>query len=316
MPIPMQISVPTPVQIPVNTTPRSASSAPRPSGGLAPAQESISARWFALNNIFPANAPEPIQERGRIPAMAIFSLAGGVGKTSLAATLARALSARGERVLLVDTAAFGMLPFYFGARDQKQGVLRTFHAPETGRESRIEILALDIDSFGPEGNIPEPFTQEILRHAASSSRIVIDLATASSATVRRILRMLPTVLVPVRPDVGSAASVGAIEQFFQRNTNGSGQPIAPYYVLNQFDESQRLHCGVREILRSQLGERLLPFTLGRTSDISEALAEGMTVMDYAPGSPAAEDYARLAQWARSLVAPSERAFRGARWSER
>jgi cellulose biosynthesis protein BcsQ len=39
--------------------------------------------------------------------MAVFSLAGGVGKTSLVATLGRALSARGERVLLVDTAAYG-----------------------------------------------------------------------------------------------------------------------------------------------------------------------------------------------------------------
>ncbi len=52
-----------------------------------------------------------------------------MGKTSLVATLGRALSARGERVLLVDTAAFGLLPFFFGARDQRPGVLRTFSPP-------------------------------------------------------------------------------------------------------------------------------------------------------------------------------------------
>ena len=61
--------------------------------------------------------------------MAIFSLAGGVGKTSLVATLGRALSARGERVLLVDTAAYGLLPFFFGAGDQRPGMLRTFSPP-------------------------------------------------------------------------------------------------------------------------------------------------------------------------------------------
>ena len=284
--------------------------------GAPPTAESISARWFALNSIFPSGAAPQARARGRVPAMAVFSLAGGVGKTSMVATLGRALSSSGEHVLLVDTAAFGMLPFFFGARDQRLGVLRTFVAPGAGGDSRVEILALDIDRFGPEGNMPEPFTQEILRYSGGASRILIDLATASSVIVRRILRMSPLVLVPVMPDVGSVASVGAIEQFFQRNAGGTGQPISPYYVLNQFDEGQRLHRDVREVLRGQAGDRLLPFELRRSSAVTEALAEGMTVMDYAPGSPVAEDYARLAGWVRSLAAPFERAWRGARWSER
>jgi hypothetical protein len=42
----------------------------------------------------------------------------------------------------------------------------------------------------------------------------------------------------------------------------------------------------------------------------------MTVMDYAPGSPVAEDYMNLAGWLRSLSAPAAQAFRGVRWSER
>jgi cellulose synthase operon protein YhjQ len=287
-----------------------------PVAGAPPTAESISARWFALNSIFSAGIPAPVQVRGRVPAMAVFSLAGGVGKTSIVAALGRALSSSGEHVLLVDTAAFGMLPFFFGAKDQRHDVLRTFVAPDARGESRVDILALDIESFGPGGDAPEPFTQEILRHAGEASRILIDLATASSMTVRRILRMSPLVLIPVMPDVGSVASVGAIEQFFERNSCGMGQPTQPYYLLNQFDEGQHLHRDVREVLRSRLGDRLLPFELRRSSTVGEALAEGMTVTDYAPGSPVAEDYARLSEWVKSLVPPSDRAFRGARWSER
>ena len=283
----------------------------------APSRESISARWFALHNNFPAQVLEPYRERNRIPALAVFSLAGGVGKTCLVSTLGRALSSHGERVLLVDTASFGMLPFFYGARDQRQGVLRTFIPPDAGRDSRIDILALDVESFGPEGNVPEPFTQEILRHANGADRILIDLATASNITVRRILRMSPTVLIPVMPDVGSVASVSSIEQFFMRNSSGTGETISPFYILNQFDEAQRLHCDVREVLRSQLGERLLPFALRRSSGVNEALADGMTVMDYAPDSPVAEDYVRVAEWLKCLVGPSQqRGSRGARWSER
>ena len=101
---------------------------------LQASRDRLTSRWFALNGrvlraprrpaeAVPAAAPQ------RAPVLAVFSLAGGVGKTSLVATLGRALSARGERVLLVDTAAFGLLPFFFGARDQRPGVLRTFTAP-------------------------------------------------------------------------------------------------------------------------------------------------------------------------------------------
>jgi hypothetical protein len=60
------------------------------------------------------------------------------------------------------------------------------------------------------------------------------------------------------------------------------------YLLNQFDASSPLHLDVREMLQQQLGDRLLPFVLRRSSAVSEALAEGMTVIDYAPDSPVAK----------------------------
>ena len=50
--------------------------------------------------------------------------------------------------------------------------------------------------------------------------------------------------------------------------------------------------------------------------MSEALAEGMTVVDYAPGSTLAEDFNTLAGWVKSLSAPATTNYRGVRWSER
>jgi len=60
----------------------------------------------------------------------------------------------------------------------------------------------------------------------------------------------------------------------------------------------------------------LPFALRHSPAISEGLAEGMTVMDYAPNSPVADDFASLAAWVKSLSAPATASFRGVRWSER
>jgi cellulose synthase operon protein YhjQ len=273
--------------------------------------------------------------------LAVFSLAGGVGKTSLVASLGRALSSRGERVLLVDTAAYGLLPFFFGARDQRPGMLRTFNPPGVSADAPIQLVTLD-----PEGQPPEHgadpnqpgqllnqdpnqhplqvpnqdwLASEVARYTRSANRVLIDLPTASGSTTRRVLRLAPVVLVPVLPDMNSVVSVGAIEAFFRHNGNGintGGKQILPYYVLNQFDYSLPLHLDVREILREQIGDRLLPFALRRSPAVSEALAEGMTVMDYAPNAVVAEDYANLAGWVRNLSAPATQSYRGVRWSER
>ena len=291
-----------------------------PEETLQASRDRLTSRWFALNSVFagasaPAEAlPAPAPQRA--PVLAVFSLAGGVGKTSLVATLGRALSARGERVLLVDTAAYGLLPFFFGARDQRPGALRTFTAPGAGGDAPIQMITMDPETLGPETAPQETLTQEISRHARGAGRVLVDLATASGATTRRLLRMAPTVLVPVVPDLSSVVSVSSIDAFFQHNVSASGQQVRPFYVLNQFDPSFPLHLDVREVLREQLGDRLLPFALRRTAAVSEALAEGMTVVDYAPNSTAAEDFGSLAGWVKSLAAPASSGYRGVRWSER
>jgi len=293
---------------------------PAPEDTLQGSRDRLTSRWFALNGLFSAGAvpveavPAPAAQRA--PVLAVFSLAGGVGKTSLVATLGRALSARGERVLLVDTAAFGLLPFFFGARDQRPGVLRTFTAPGSSGDVPIQMVTIDPETLSPESHPQETLTQEISRHARGVGRVIVDLATASGAITRRVLRLSPVVLVPVVPDMNSVVSVGSIDSFFQHNVSASGQPVRPYYVLNQFDPSLPLHLDVREVLREQVGDRLLPFALRRTPAVSEALAEGMTVVDYAPNATVAEDYGNLAGWVKSLAAAASTGYRGVRWSEK
>jgi cellulose biosynthesis protein BcsQ len=306
----------------------------------------VASRWFALKSVFdPQSAPAenaPAAPPARVPTLAVFSLAGGVGKTSLIAALGRALSSRGERVLLVDTAPYGLLPFFFGARDQRPGQLRTFNPPGASLEAPIQLVTLDpetppADAHSADPNPPQNpspsqpsdrnpdrnpdrnqdwLVPEVLRLSRTANRILIDLPTASGSTTRRILRLNPTILVPVAPDMNSVVSVGAIESFFRHNGNIGGKQIMPYYVLNQFDYSLPLHLDVRELLREQIGDRLLPFALRRSPAVSEALAEGMTVIDYAPSAVLAEDYASLAGWVRSLSAPATQTYRGVRWSER
>jgi cellulose biosynthesis protein BcsQ len=116
--------------------------------------------------------------------------------------------------------------------------------------------------------------------------------------------------------MNSVISLQSVEKYFHGAVDSDGRPLQPYYVINQFDASLPLHLDVREVLRRQLGDRLLPFVIRRAPSVSEALAEGMTVVDYAPETPIAEDYQKVAAWLRTIAAPATAGFRNVRWSER
>ncbi len=109
--------------------------------------------------------------------------------------------------------------------------------------------------------------------------------------------MSPTILIPLAPDMNSVISLQSVEKFFSGINDGDGRPLQPYYVLNQFDTSLPAPSWMfGEVMRRQLGDRLLPFVIRRAPAVAEALAEGMTVVDYAPDAPVSSDYLNLATW--------------------
>jgi cellulose synthase operon protein YhjQ len=289
---------------------------------LQRSRERVAARWFALKGVFEQPGQEqpevaPVRQKEiRTPILAVFSLAGGVGKTSLVATIGRSLSSLGEKVLLTDTTSHGLLPFYFGASELRQGTVRTFSPPSGSTDAPIYLVSYDIDQRVGDEASQELLVEEIINNSRGTHRILLDLTPSSGWIVRHMARMNPTILVPVAPDMNSIISLQSVEKFFHGCVDADGRPIQPYYVLNQFDASLPLHLDVREVLRRQLGDRLLPFVIRRAPAVSEALAEGMTVVDYAPESPVSEDYLNVATWLRTIAAPATAGFRNVRWSER
>ncbi len=289
---------------------------------LQRSRERVASRWYALKGVFEQAGQErqeaaPVrQKETRTPVLAVFSLAGGVGKTSLVATLGRSLSSLGEKVLLTDTTSHGLLPYYFGASELRQGTVRTFSPPSGSTDAPIYLVNYGVDQDPGDEASQEALVEEIAGSGRGTHRIVLDLTSSTSWVIRRMARLNPTVLVPVAPDMNSVISLQAIEKFFHGVNGGDGTPLKFFYVLNQFDAALPLHLDVREVLRRQLGDRLLPFVIRRAPAVSEALAEGMTIIDYSPEAPVAEDYLNLASWLRAQSAPATAGFRNVRWSER
>ncbi len=313
----------TPPRAPVTAPTQPGSSADAGGGQtLQGSRERVAARWFALKGVFEQSGPElaaiqaPRPGEVRTPLLAVFSLAGGVGKTSLVATLGRALSAKGEKVVLTDTTSHGLLPFYFGARELRPGVVRSFPPPSSITGEPVSLVIYD--AAGRIGDVPrqEILTQEILRNGQGNHRLLLDLDSSSSWLVSQMARLHPVVLVPITPDMNSVISLQAVERLFRGITDPDGRQVVPFYVLNQFDVALPLHLDVREVFRRKLGDRLLRVAIRNSPAVSEALAEGMTVVDYAPDAPVSQDYLDVASWLISVSPPATAEFRSLRWGER
>lgn len=287
---------------------------------LQHSRERVASRWYALRGVFDPASPamEPTQahtREGGNPVLAVFSLAGGVGKTSLTAALGRALSALGEKVLLADITSHGLLPFYFGSKELRPGVVRKFLPPPESAEIPISVVSYELNS--PQQMADEArLAADLADVRQDFDRMVVDLSPALSSTLAGLLQMNAVMLVPIAPDMNSVIGLNTVERFFARLSEVSGRAIQPRYVLTQFDPALPLHLDVREVMRQHLGERLLPFVIRRSPAVAEALAEGMTVIDYDPKSGVADDYRDLANWVRTFAAPGQQPRTDTGWSQR
>lgn len=297
-----------------------AATLPKPSAGEAPktAVDGNTSRWFVLNSVLGGSAVRQVpasEPFGRVPVLEVFSLAGGVGKTSLVATLGRALSAHGERALLVEATPSVSLQYFFGVCDCRSGVVRTFRPPASSSDAPILLASVDPEAHEVDSAVQGSLATDILTWAQGVSRVIVDAGTGSTATVRALSKLSPVVLVPLVPDVNSVVIANSIDSFFRRELDTSGVQPEVFFILNQFDSSLPLHLDIRAVLQERLGKRLLPLVLERTPVVSEALAEGMTIMDYAPASTAAARFTSLADWLERVLPPAAMSSYG-RWIER
>jgi cellulose biosynthesis protein BcsQ len=248
----------------------------------------------------------PLAE-GISPALAVYSLAGGVGKTTFCASLGRVLCSLGEQVLLVDASVSGLLPFYFGAADLRTG-LRTFLAPEP-HYPPLQVLGVDeVTREWLDGDV-----KAAMLHA---QRTIFDLGPASMSGLPEIFGMCGLILIPLLPDLNSILTVSRIEASLKTMKSRGIQIPPAFYLFNRFDEDDPMHQQARGLVQRQCGEHLLSMTIHSGAEIAQAIASRMTVADHAPESDVTRDFMEVASWVRK-VAPVHLVGRApGRWSER
>jgi cellulose biosynthesis protein BcsQ len=240
-------------------------------------------------------------------AIGIVSIAGGVGKTTLAANLGRILGSRSEHVLLVDASGSGLLPFYFGAEDLRSG-LRTFLSPEPD--------SLPVRVLGTERVTHEWLEHDVRAAMQTAERTIFDLGPGSFSLLPEILPLCAVILVPLLTDLNSIMSIPRCEanNAALRGERGLDVPL-PVYVSNKYDEASERERMGRELIAKEIGDRLLPISIRRSADVTEAIAQRMTVVDYAPESEITKDLYQLAVWLQQAAPAVLRAKSVGRWSE-
>ncbi|GJE50547.1 Iron-sulfur cluster carrier protein [Methylobacterium tardum] len=214
----------------------------------------------------PDTVPEQAGRPLRILAVAVQK--GGTGKTTLAASLAIAAAEAGEHVTALDLDPQGSLAGW--------GALR-----------RDDSVAVDRVQPWEMGQLPE-----ILGILAEQGTTLAVLDTAgSSAGLAPALKDADFVLMPVRP---SRLDIVAARPTLQALV-GLGLRERLALVLNQCPPPPSPRTGAYAAQLRALGVLAEPGIIHRV-DHQDALATGLGVTEFAPGSPAAEEVRALWAW--------------------
>jgi cellulose synthase operon protein YhjQ len=261
-------------------------------------------RWALLQDLG-AESASPAQ-RGdslelRVPTFAILSTGGGTGKTTVAATLGRALASTGDNILMIHGALQPSAPLHFGAPVAQPGRLRTFVPPQRN-QGTVHMLGHQFDECSLQNEESGAWLiREVNSLQTEVDRCIVEI-TSPRGQESQIVDLASICLVVLTPDMNSVMALAPFRKLSERlNRPGSRQQQSVHFLINKFDPASAFHAEVRQNLRQQLGTRLLPFCIRRSDAVAEALAAGMTVLDYAPNSEPAEDFRRLAVWAREVT---------------
>lgn len=240
--------------------------------------------------------------------IAIMSSKGGVGKTTVAASLSRALADAGHPVLAIDLDPQNCLRLHFGHPPAAlEGISR---AALTATPWQTMVFATPAGvRLLPFGAINEP-DQRLFQGAleddpdwllrnlvslglAPDCFVIMDTPPGASVFLRHALRHAHLALAVILPDAASYASIPKTEELCALYGADNDHLSGPRYVINQSDQTRQFHRDVADVVEAIFST--LPVDhIHQDQAVSEALGCQKTVQQQAPHSQATSDFSALA----------------------
>lgn len=252
--------------------------------------------------------PLPFDETAPRPSVvAVVSINGGVGRSTLVTALSSGLQRLGESVVALDLDPQNALRQHFGVSHELPGIGRTslvnaqwasvLHTGFAG----CQVMPFGDTDTQQQDNLQHWLTREPKWLAQRLSvlglserhRVIIDTPAGNNVYLHQALNVADIVLVIVQPD---AACLGTLDQmeallapYLARNF-----PPRCHFVINQLDEHSAFSLDMLDAFKQRLGDSLLE-VVHRDASISESLALGSDPLDNVGQSLASDDLNELCQ---------------------
>jgi len=239
--------------------------------------------------------------------IAIVSAAGGVGRSTLTASLATLLAQREIAVLALDFDPQNLLSTLIGSDEASLGGLLPdfLTRKEFGKSALVNSNEVACLPFGRANEASLVTFEQHLRAEPEwlkkciaqidyqpGAFLLIDTPRLPSLYARQAMVAADLVLAVLAPDARSLALLPAVEAALSR--------CAPrcqlIYVINGLDSTRALHSDLLARFRSILQMRLSPYPVHRDEAIPRAITNRANLQSLSPDSLVAHDLNGLLNW--------------------
>lgn len=261
-----------------------------------------------------AESSANIMEKSRSPKIPrILSVAnqkGGVGKTTTSVNLATALSAIGQKVLLVDldpqgNASTGLGIKRAGLRTSTYDVIfEDASVAETVKTTKVpglDVLPSSIHLSGAEIELVtarrrEYRLQEALRVPMDYDYVIIDCPPSLSLLTLNALVASDSIVVPLQCEFYALEGLSHLVKTIERVQKNFNQRLEIHgVVLTMFDKRNNLSGAVAEDVRKYFGDKVYKSVIPRNVRLSEAPSYGLPAIVYDMSCPGSKSYINLAK---------------------
>ena len=237
--------------------------------------------------------------------IAVMNQKGGTGKTTTTVSLAHGLAIKGHRTLIIDMDSQGNVGVCLGA----EGGQNLYHLLVDNADPRQAIINVrpNLDLL-PSNNLlakvevhlahvqqPHKVLRNRFKDITDYDYIILDCGPSLSLLNQNALYFSDHVLIPVACDYLSLVGVKQILETLRVVQEQLRHPITILGVLPTFyDVRNKISHEVVRNLERYFKDKVLP-PIRINTRLKEAPAEHKSIFEFAPKSPAAEDYQTLVE---------------------